>query len=189
MRSFDSDIDVIDHPFPHAILHNFLNVDAIADELEWLTGQEFEPGEADLFSYSSTCELDAVEQLVGLHTALGDPTWCSQVAAAFSTPPLSRIDMAAYVYAQGDFLLPHDDRVAGRRVAYSLHLTRGLREEDGGALELFSSRENIAGSVVKRIVPEFNSLVLFRVSSRSWHQVAEVIGDVQRLTVTGWYHG
>ena len=103
----------------------------------------------------------------------------SVVAAAFSTPPLSRIDMAAYVYAQGDFLLPHDDRVAGRRVAYSLHLTRGLREEDGGALELFSSRENIAGSVVKRIVPEFNSLVLFRVSPRSWHQVAEVIGPVQ----------
>jgi len=42
---------------------------------------------------------------------------------------------------------------------------------------------------VKRIVPEFNSLVLFRVSPRSWHQVAEVVSDVQRLTVTGWYHG
>ena len=36
MRSFDSDIDVIDHPLPHAILRNFLDLDAIADELEWL---------------------------------------------------------------------------------------------------------------------------------------------------------
>jgi Rps23 Pro-64 3,4-dihydroxylase Tpa1-like proline 4-hydroxylase len=189
MRSFDSDIDVIDHPFPHAILRNFLDLDAIADELEWLAGQEFEPGEADLFSYSSTRKLGTAKQLMGLYTALGDSIWCSQIAAAFRTPPLSHIDMAAYVYTQGDFLLPHDDRVAGRQIAYSLHLTRGLREGDGGALELFSSLENVASSVVKRIVPEFNSLVLFRVSPRSWHQVAEVIGDVQRLTVTGWYHG
>ena len=57
------------------------------------------------------------------------------------------------------------------------------------ALELFDAAGDVAGRVVKRIVPEFNSLVLFRVSSRSWHQVAEVVGDVQRLTVTGWYHG
>ena len=189
MRSFDSDIDVIDQPFPHAILRYFLDLDAVADELEWLAGQEFEPGEADLFSYSSTCELGDASQLAGLRTALGDPAWRSRVAAAFSTPPLHRIDMAAYVYAQGDFLLPHDDRVTGRQIAYSLHLTRGLREEDGGALELFASHGDVAGSVVKRIVPEFNSLVLFRVSPRSWHQVAEVVGDVQRLTVTGWYHG
>ena len=189
MRSFDSDIDVIGHPFPHAIIRNFLDLDAIADELEWLAGQEFESGEADLFSYSSTSELGASKQLMGLHAALGDSAWCSQLATAFRTPSLSHIDMAAYVYAQGDFLLPHDDRVAGRQIAYSLHLTRGLREDDGGALELFSSRDSVASNVVKRIVPEFNSLVVFRVSPRSWHQVAEVVGDAQRLTVTGWYHG
>ncbi len=77
MRSFDSDIDVIDHPFPHAILRNFLDLDAIADELEWLAGQEFEPGEADLFSYSSTRELGAASQLAGLRRVLGDPAWRS----------------------------------------------------------------------------------------------------------------
>ena len=65
MRSFDSDIDVIDQPFPHAILRDFLDLDAVADELEWLAGQEFEPGGADLFSYSSTYELGDASQLVG----------------------------------------------------------------------------------------------------------------------------
>ena len=89
MRSFDSDIDVIGHPFPHAIIRNFLDLDAIADELEWLAGQEFESGEADLFSYSSTSELGAAKQLMGLRTALGDSAWCSQIATAFRTPSLS----------------------------------------------------------------------------------------------------
>mgnify|MGYP000380252383 FL=1 len=187
MRSHN--IEVIPEPFPHAVVRNFLDLDAVAGELEWLAGQEFEPGEADLFSYSSTRELGAAPQLARLRAALGDPAWRSRVATAFGTPPLRSLDLAAYVYAQGDYLLPHDDRVTGRQIAYSLHLTRGLREEDGGALELFASHGDVAGSVVKRIVPEFNSLVLFRVSPRSWHQVAEVVGDVQRLTVTGWYHG
>jgi len=187
MRSHN--IEVIPEPFPHAVVRDFLDLDAVAGELEWLAGQEFEPGEADLFSYSSTRELGAASQLAGLRRALGDPAWRSRVAAAFDTPPLCSLDLAAYVYAQGDYLLPHDDRVEGRQVAWSLHLTRGLREQDGGALELFDAAGDVAGRVVKRIVPEFNSLVLFRVSPRSWHQVAEVVGDVQRLTVTGWYHG
>ena len=187
MRSHN--IEVIPEPFPHAVVRDFLDLDAVAGELEWLAGQEFEPGEADLFSYSSTRELGAASQLAGLRGALGDSAWRSRVAAAFDTPPLCSLDLAAYVYAQGDYLLPHDDRVEGRQVAWSLHLTRGLREQDGGALELFDAAGDVAGRVVKRIVPEFNSLVLFRVSPRSWHQVAEVVSDVQRLTVTGWYHG
>ena len=187
MRSHE--IEVIPAPFPHAIVRDFLDLAAVVGELEWRAEQEFEPGEADLFSYSSTRELGAAPQLARLRAALGDPAWRSRDATAFGTPPLRSLDLAAYVYAQGDFLLPHDDRVEGRQVALSLHLTRGLRERDGGALELFDAAGDVAGRVVKRIVPEFNSLVLFRVSPRSWHQVAEVVAEVQRLTVTGWYHG
>ena len=55
MRSHN--IEVIPEPFPHAVVRDFLDLDAVAGELEWLAGQEFEPGEADLFSYSSTREL------------------------------------------------------------------------------------------------------------------------------------
>jgi len=30
---------------------------------------------------------------------------------------------------------------------------------------------------------------MFEVSKTSWHQVREILTDIQRLTVTGWYHG
>ena len=42
--------------------------------------------------------------------------------------------------------------------------------------------------LVKSIIPEYNSLIMFEVSDKSWHQVGEVLEDIQRLTVTGWYH-
>ena len=42
--------------------------------------------------------------------------------------------------------------------------------------------------IVKSIIPKFNSLNLFEVSNTSWHQVSEVLTDIQRLTLTGWYH-
>ncbi len=43
--------------------------------------------------------------------------------------------------------------------------------------------------MVDSIVPEYNSLIMFEVSDHSWHQVREILTDIQRLTVTGWYHG
>ena len=58
---------------------------------------------------------------------------------------------------------------------------------DGGSLDLFE--DNKGGSkLVKRIIPKFNSLNMFEVSATSWHQVSEILTDIQRLTLTGWYH-
>ena len=72
-----------------------------------------------------------------LREDLGDKVWRTEVAKAFQVSKLSKIDMAAYVYGLGDFLLPHDDQVENRVIAYSLHLTPDLEEEDGGSLDLF----------------------------------------------------
>ena len=96
--------------------------------------------------------------------------------------------MAAYVYGLGDFLLPHDDQVENRVIAYSLHLTPDLEEEDGGSLDLFEANKAGKSKLVKRIIPKFNSLNMFEVSDTSWHQVSEILTDIQRLTLTGWYH-
>ena len=98
------------------------------------------------------------------------------------------IDMAAYVYGLGDFLLPHDDQVEGRIIAYSLHLTPEITEEMGGALNVFEADEKGKSKLVDSIIPEYNSLIMFEVSDHSWHEVSEILMDIQRLTVTGWYH-
>jgi len=59
----------------------------------------------------------------------------------------------------------------------------------GGALDIYEADESGKSSLVKRIVPEYNSLIMFEVSDKSWHQVSEILEDIQRLTVTGWYYG
>ena len=92
------------------------------------------------------------------------------------------------VYGLGDFLLPHDDQVENRIIAYSLHLTPDLEESDGGSLDLFKANKEGKSQLVKSIIPKFNSLNLFEVSATSWHQVSEILTDIQRLTLTGWYH-
>ena len=124
-----------------------------------------------------------------LRDDLGDETWRAKVAERFGVKSLSKIDMSAYVYGLGSFLLPHDDQVEGRIIAYSLHLTDvEMTEKMGGALDLYKADENGVSKLVKSIIPEYNSLIMFEVSDKSWHQVNEVLEDIQRLTVTGWYH-
>ena len=98
--------------------------------------------------------------------------------------------MAAYVYMNGDFLLPHDDELDSRLLAYSLHLTPNMTLSDGGSFDFFSSNtEGEAKEIVKQVVPKFNSIVIFKVTPESWHQVSEILSDVQRFSLTGWYHG
>ena len=79
--------------------------------------------------------------------------------------------------------------VEGRIIAYSLHLTPEITEEMGGTLDLFESDNSGKSKMVDSIVPEYNSLIMFEVSDHSWHQVREILTDIQRLTVTWWYHG
>ena len=45
-------------------------------------------------------------------------------------------------------------------------------------------------TIVKSLVPTFNSMVCFEVTPKSYHQVAEIFTkDKTRLSVGGWFHG
>ena len=56
--------------------------------------------------------------------------------------------------------------------------------------DFFSSNvDGEAKEIVKQVVPKFNSIVIFKVTPESWHQVSEILSDVQRFSLTGWYHG
>ena len=99
----------------------------------------------------------------------------------------AQLDMAATVYQDTDYLLPHDDQLDSRAIAYMVYLST-LNKNDGGALALFSNKENKLQEITKRIIPQFNTFFLFKVSSLSLHTVEEVIGDVQRFAISGWFH-
>ena len=190
MRKVEKISTVKDFPYPHIIVKNFLDDSTLDLVVDALAGLEYDFKESDLFSYWASVELTDIDHpaINILRDDLGDKLWRNKVAEAFSSKPLSSIDMAAYVYGLGDFLLPHDDQVEERIIAYSLHLTPEITEEMGGALQIFNVDENNKSKLVDSIIPEYNSLIMFEVSKHSWHQVGEILQDIQRLTVTGWYH-
>ena len=190
MRKTNNIKSVESSPFPHVVVEDFLEEDTLDLVIDALAGLEYSFSESDLFSYWASVKLTDIEHpaLNVLREDLGDKYWRKEVSKAFNVAKLSKIDMAAYVYGLVDFLLPHDDQVEDRVIAYSLHLTPDIEEEDGGSLDLFDSDKEGKSKLIKKIIPKFNSLNMFEVSATSWHQVSEILTDIQRLTLTGWYH-
>ena len=190
MRNAEKIPKVVKAPFPHVVVNDFLDEQTLDLVTYALAGLEYEFDEADLFSYLSFGLTDVDHPVINiLRDDLGDDTWRDKVAKSFGVKQLSKIDMGAYVYGLGSFLLPHDDQVEDRIIAYSLHLTDiEISEKMGGALHMYEADDSGKSKLVKSIIPEYNSLIMFEVSDKSWHQVGEVLEDIQRLTVTGWYH-
>ena len=90
-----------------------------------------------------------------------------------------------------DHLLCHDDELEGRRIAFIMYFVKDWTEEDGGTLDLFKLNEQGHPiEVMKKLVPETNSLVFFEVTEKSYHQVSEILTkDKSRLSIGGWFHG
>jgi len=191
MRNVDKLPKIKSRPFKHVVVKNFLDPPTLDLVIDALAGLEYDFKESDLFSYWASIDLTDINHpaINILRDDLGGEIWRKKVAESFKVKKLSNIDMAAYVYGLGDFLLPHDDQVEGRIIAYSLHLTPEITEKMGGALNIFKANDAGKSKLVDSIIPEYNSLIMFEVSDSSWHQVSEIMQDIQRLTVTGWYHG
>jgi Rps23 Pro-64 3,4-dihydroxylase Tpa1-like proline 4-hydroxylase len=191
MRNVDKLPRIKSQPFQHVVVKNFLDSPTLDLVIDALAGLEYDFKESDLFSYWASIDLTDINHpaINILRDDLGGEIWRKKVAESFKVKKLLDIDMAAYVYGLGDFLLPHDDQVEGRIIAYSLHLTPEITEKMGGALNIFKANNAGKSKLVDSIIPEYNSLIMFEVSDSSWHQVSEIMQDIQRLTVTVWYHG
>ncbi len=106
MRKVEKISTVKDFPYPHIIVKNFLDDSTLDLVIDALAGLEYDFKESDLFSYWASVELTDIDHpaINILRDDLGDELWRNKVAEAFSSKPLSSIDMAAYVYGLGDFL-------------------------------------------------------------------------------------
>ncbi|HLL25411.1 MAG TPA: 2OG-Fe(II) oxygenase, partial [Kofleriaceae bacterium] len=105
---------------------------------------------------------------------------------------VSRVDMRAYAYRPGHYLLPHTDHQEGlaRVLAYAYYLP-SPEPPVGGELELFACTLD-AGEIVRVepgcvLTPRANRLVVFDVSAASLHQVREVLGGL-RISLAGWFY-
>ncbi|VDL81405.1 unnamed protein product [Schistocephalus solidus] len=117
----------------------------------------------------------------------------------------NEVDSSISRYEPTDYLLCHDDELERRRIAFVIYLVPEDwdRLTDGGCLDLIDSgpmpdkcgRANLKSNPgdyhpwhsVMSLPPARNCLVFFEVCPRSFHQVAEIIGSRDRLSVHGWF--
>ncbi|GMT14810.1 hypothetical protein PFISCL1PPCAC_6107, partial [Pristionchus fissidentatus] len=183
-------------PFPHVHLDNFIgDGNKVITRLQKeLSTMEWRRRENDLYTLSQTVDLKSLKATEApclysfrrfLITSVR--SWLSDVSGIELT---SEVDSTGSVYTSHDGLLPHSDLIATRHFAFVYYLTdREWSEEDGGFLHLYSANDaHEPVEVVKSLKPQRNSLVLFEVSANSWHRVAEVLSDRNRLSINGWFH-
>lgn len=178
-------------PFPHLELKQLFKQEKVKALLEALKMEKFGFRESDLYTFFQTNDFSLTQNklLQEFRTFLSSPEFISLLSAITGEKlKENSIDLSASVYERTHHLLPHDDQVEGRKIAYSFYLT-SLREEDGGALALYTAKQNKPTKITQRLVPEENAFAIFLVSKISFHEVEEVLADKQRIAISGWFHG
>lgn len=177
-------------PFPYLEFRNFFQPEKIIAVVKALAQEQFHPQQADLFQFKQTGDLSAAKNQVlqEFRMFLSSPEFISYLGNIASTKlKPNSIDMSGTLYEDTDYLLCHDDQLEGRKIAYFLYLSE-LNPNDGGALNLFASENGIPTEVAATIIPRLNTFSFFMVSKNSFHEVAEVVRDVQRIAISGWFH-
>lgn len=198
-------------PFPYLEFKNFFRPEKLISILKALAEEQFHPQQADLFQFKQTGDWSATKNTVMRNSPkanfcdarkvtaflsvlqefrafLSSPEFVAYLSYITSTNLKPKvIDMSGTLYEDTDYLLCHDDQLEGRKIAYFLYLS-DLDKNDGGALNLFSSKDGIPMEVGATIIPKFNTFSFFLVSEKSFHEVTEVVRKVQRIAVSGWFH-
>ncbi|HIH12924.1 TPA: hypothetical protein HA242_04320 [Candidatus Woesearchaeota archaeon] len=173
-------------PFPYLELKGFFRKQKIMKVLPALRKEMFIRKEADLFQFSQTQDLVSTKSkiLQKFRSFLSSPELVTYLSNLTNTNLKAKeIDMSGTLYQDTDFLLCHDDRLEGRKIAYFVYLST-LDRKDGGRLLLYDQLEKVAAS----IIPTFNTFAFFAVSAKSLHVVEEMVRPKQRLAISGWFH-
>lgn len=170
-------IQSFEKPFPHIIVDDFLADDIFSDLCEVLADLPMEYKESDLFSFEQSQDLTKNKDFQNIQEQL-----LALIKKNNFGVTVSRLDMMAACYSQGDHLLPHDDRLDSRKIAYTFYVTE---PEAGGELSLITKKPPFKKTQLQ-VKP--NRLVLFLVSKDSWHEVEDVQGELPRISITGWFH-
>ena len=99
-------------------------------------------------------------------------------------PNIKKINAQATRYLPGHFLTQHNDEHAeeGRLYAYVIGLTKDWNPDWGGLLHILNEQ----GEITKTIIPEYNSLSIFKVPQNHFVSYVSPIAKNQRLAITGW---
>ncbi|MEK6910913.1 MAG: 2OG-Fe(II) oxygenase family protein [Nanoarchaeota archaeon] len=178
-------------PFPHLLIESFLGEKEAERLALALKKEEFEEKDSDLFSFKQTQDLHYSEnkEIKEFVKMLESREFAERIEKISGIKvKKGAFDLAGSLYENTDYLLCHDDELEGRKIAYVYYLCEDFSEKDGGALALLEDDNGKPGKSGKRYSPKWNSLMIFEVSKRSWHEVEEVIGKKKRYAIGGWLH-
>jgi Rps23 Pro-64 3,4-dihydroxylase Tpa1-like proline 4-hydroxylase len=174
-------------PFAHLRLANFFQPAQLEFVRAALLKERFVEAEADLFTFEQTNDLKLAQNktLKDFRAFLRSPQFLTFLSYITGENLSREIDISGFVYDDTDHLLPHDDKLEGRKIAFVVNLSKNWTAKDGGQLDFFKGNK-----IAKSYVPEWNSFVIFTVKpGTTLHQVREVVTDKKRLTLAGWFHG
>jgi Rps23 Pro-64 3,4-dihydroxylase Tpa1-like proline 4-hydroxylase len=123
------------------------------------------------FLYTILEWLNSVETLQYFRTLIRDDS-------------LIKINAQATRYLPGHFLKQHNDEnlEEGRLYAYVLGFSKDWNPDWGGLLNVLN--EN--GEIVKTLIPEYNSLSIFKVPQNHFVSYVSPFAESERLAITGW---
>jgi len=180
-------------PFSHHALKGFFREDKLTNIYKALQTLEYLPKESDLFKFSQTGDFKAVKnpilkQFYDFFKSKEFAVYIHSITGI--NVKKDQIDMSSFIYQNTDHLLPHDDKVENRTIAYVLNLSKGFVKEDGATLDFYdyNKKTKLPNKIVKSFVPTYNTLFLFKALSNSFHQVSEQVSGKNRVTITGWFH-
>ena len=175
-------------PFPHLVVDDFAtDVSALFAVIE---EEAVERYEGDIFRFEASAPEPTTQEFRELRD--GFAAALAPRLSRITGKQVSRVDMRAYAYRPGHYLLPHSDHRDGlsRALAYAYYLP-SPEPPRGGELELFTCRvdggEIVATESALMIEPRGNRLVVFDVSDVSLHQVREVLAGL-RISLAGWFY-
>ncbi|XP_022918447.2 prolyl 3-hydroxylase sudestada1 [Onthophagus taurus] len=186
--------EIIIDPFKVCVLNNLFEDDSILKAIR----QEFyeidwNRRKMDLYDFHQSCDLKHLEakNITNFFNFLKETMmpWVSRTMN-FN---LHSVSATCSYYSDTDYLLIHDDLRGDRVVAFVLYFSdvQDWDQSWGGSLQLLSCTDlHQPHKTIREIYPVNNQLVLFPVSSTSYHQVDEVTQkNFSRYSINGWFHG
>jgi|TARA_R100000008_G_scaffold62020_1_gene39312 Rps23 Pro-64 3,4-dihydroxylase Tpa1-like proline 4-hydroxylase len=102
-----------------------------------------------------------LQELTGITDLFGDNT--------FRGGGVHKVNREGFLKIHIDFSRPRWDKDIYRRANILLYLNKDWKEDWGGHLELWDNSVKKGGKCIKKILPEFNRLVIFGTKKDSWH--------------------
>ena len=179
-----------DDPFRYVAFDDVLDDTSLSQLMTVLDEEPVEHYASDIFAFDATAPEPTTDAFRALRSEFAAAL--APLLSTASGQSVSRVDMRAFAYRPGHYLLPHTDcqEGLGRVLAYIFYLPTP-EVPVGGELELYRCEaeggELVTINSAKLVEPRPNRLVVFEVSEVSLHQVREVMSGL-RLSLAGWFY-